>query len=180
MRIARALLRGLVVALLCSAFGAANAAAPAKPDLSRVASLIAAHVNDYRRSEGRQDVAQDARLRDAARQLAEFMAKTGKFDHRADGKQPWDRAQQHGYQYCLISENIAYEYNSKGFGTAELARKLFDGWKGSPGHRKNMGAIGPGHRHRDRARRHGPLLRGANVRPAAWEVLARPVRASRA
>jgi uncharacterized protein YkwD len=136
MRIARALRRGLVIALLCSAL--ADAAEPAKPDLARVAHLIVAHANDYRRGEGRGEVTQNTKLNDAARQLAEFMARTGKFAHDADGKRPWDRALQHGYQYCLISENIAYQYSSKGFSTAELAEKLFAGWKSSPGHRKNM------------------------------------------
>jgi uncharacterized protein YkwD len=117
---------------------AAAAAQTAMSDLARVASLVVAQVNDYRRSEGRQVVAQDAKLTEAARQLAEFMARTGKFDHAADGRQPWDRALQNGYQFCLISENIAYQYSSQSFNEAELARKLFEGWKGSPGHQKNM------------------------------------------
>jgi uncharacterized protein YkwD len=117
---------------------ATAAEAAAQTELARVASLIVAYENEYRRSQGRQDVARDAKLTEAARQFAEFMAKTGKFDHQADGRLPWDRALQNGYHYCLISENIAYRYSSQGFSEAELARQFFEGWKGSPGHNRNM------------------------------------------
>jgi hypothetical protein len=37
-----------------------------------------------------------------------------------------------------MAENIAWESKSGGFTTSELARALVDGWKKSPGHRKNM------------------------------------------
>jgi uncharacterized protein YkwD len=112
-----------------------SAADAAKSDLAQVASLVVASVNEYRRSQGLQEVAQNAKLTEAARQLAEFMARTGTFAHDADGRQPWDRAVQNGYQYCVISENIAYLSGST---NAELAGKLFEGWKASPGHRQNM------------------------------------------
>jgi uncharacterized protein YkwD len=114
---------------------AATAPDPAKSDLAQVASLVVASVNDYRRSQGLQAVAPDAKLAEAARQLAEYMARTGTFAHDADGRQPWDRAVQNGYQYCVISENIAYLYGST---NAEVASRLFEGWKASPGHRQNM------------------------------------------
>jgi uncharacterized protein YkwD len=72
------------------------------------------------------------------RDFVDFMARTDRYGHEADGKQPADRARGHGYDYCLVSENIAYQYNSAGFRTAALARDFVEGWKHSPQHRKNM------------------------------------------
>jgi len=66
------------------------------------------------------------------------MARTDRYGHAADGSQPADRARARGYDYCLISENIAYQYSSEDFATADLARRNFEGWKDSPGHRRNM------------------------------------------
>lgn len=36
------------------------------------------------------------------------MAKTGKYGHAADGRKPAERAAAHGYEYCIVRENIAY------------------------------------------------------------------------
>lgn len=38
----------------------------------------------------------------------------------------------------MVSENIAYQYSSAGLTTDELAEALFEGWKQSAEHRKNM------------------------------------------
>ena len=75
---------------------------------------------------------------ETARDFAAFLARTDLFDHTADGRHPEDRAKSHGYDYCLVSENIGYEFRSAGFATGELARALVDGWRRSPPHRKNM------------------------------------------
>ena len=56
----------------------------------------------------------------------------------ADGSRPADRAKKHGYDYCIVLENIAYHYSSAGFSAEELGNKATRGWKQSPGHRKNM------------------------------------------
>jgi len=77
-------------------------------------------------------------LTEAAQYFADYLARTSKFSHTADGQQPSDRAKKHGYDYCIVLENIAYEYNSSGFSTEDLARRFVEGWKNSPGHRKNM------------------------------------------
>jgi hypothetical protein len=66
------------------------------------------------------------------------MARTNRFGHEADGKTPAQRAQEHGYAYCIVLENIATLYSSWGFGTQELAERVVRGWKQSPGHRENM------------------------------------------
>jgi hypothetical protein len=77
------------------------------------------------------------------------LARTNKFSHTADGRQPWERTVAQGYQDCIIAENIAWEFNSAGFTTRGLADALVEGWKKSPHHRKNMldpdvGEIGVG------------------------------------
>ena len=53
---------------------------------------------------------------------AAYMAKSGKFDHDADGRQPAQRIAAKGYRYCMVAENIAYEFSSRGFASSELAQ----------------------------------------------------------
>lgn len=66
------------------------------------------------------------------------MAKTDQYGHAADGSEPAQRAQNFGYNYCAVAENIAYQFKSTGFSTQDLAQRFFEGWRNSPGHRKNM------------------------------------------
>lgn len=128
------LLGSLLAALLLPV----NAEGQAKPDLSLVEALVIEGTNDFRRKEHRPQLERDDRLEKAARDFAAFMARTGEFSHEAGGSTPSERARGHSYDFCLISENIAYQYSSAGFQTSDLARKLIEGWKSSPGHRKNM------------------------------------------
>jgi uncharacterized protein YkwD len=104
----------------------------------QVADLVVQQTNEFRHSEHLQNVRPNPKLAQAAQYFANFMAKTDKYGHRADGKRPTDRAEKYGYEYCLISENIAYVYSSNPFSTAELAERFVTGWKNSAGHRKNM------------------------------------------
>ncbi len=108
------------------------------PDLSEVAKRIIRQTNDFRVGEKVSTVEVNAKLEETAQYFADFMARTNKYGHTADGKRPGERAKKHGYDYCLVSENIAYEYNSAGFTPTALAKGFFEGWKHSPGHRKNM------------------------------------------
>lgn len=109
-----------------------------KPDLARAATQVVEKTNAFRKEQGRSPVAVNDRLAKTAADFARYMARTDRYGHAADGKQPADRAAAHGYEYCIVLENIAYQYNSAGFATEALARGLFEGWKTSPGHRKNM------------------------------------------
>jgi uncharacterized protein YkwD len=77
-------------------------------------------------------------LEKAARDFALYMARTGEFDHDAGGTTPASRVKAAGYDYCRVAENIARHYSSRGFTTPGLAGELVEGWKNSPGHRKNM------------------------------------------
>jgi uncharacterized protein YkwD len=108
------------------------------PGLAQVVEQIVGQTNDFRKHQGRGEVKENAKLAETARYFADFMAGTDKYGHTADGKEPSDRAKKYGYEYCLIAENIAYQYSSAGFSTNQLAKGFFEGWKKSPGHRKNM------------------------------------------
>jgi uncharacterized protein YkwD len=114
------------------------AAAQDRADPARVDELVVQQTNDFRRSEGRPPLERDDGLGRIAREFVSFIARTGKYSHEADGSTPSGRARRGGYDFCLISENLAYQYNSTGFTTRELAKKLVEGWKNSAGHRKNM------------------------------------------
>lgn len=108
------------------------------PDLAKVAELITAKTNELRKKEGRLPVKANDKLVATVQYFAGYMARTTEYSHTADGKRPSQRAKEHGYDYCIVAENIAYAYDSRGFTTEQLAEKLFEGWKHSPEHRKNM------------------------------------------
>lgn len=109
-----------------------------KPDLAAAVKLVIDRTNAFRKAEGKSPVAPDDKLTAAAKYFAEYMAKTDRYGHTADDARPADRATKHGYEYCIVLENIAYQYNSRGFTAQELGGRFVNGWKESPGHRKNM------------------------------------------
>ena len=127
-------MRRFIVALIF----VAGPAAARVPDIAALESMVVESTNRFRAEEGRAAVAPERHLEAAAREFAAFMARTDRYGHTADGREPADRAKAHGYDYCLVSENISYQYSSLGFRTGELATRLVDGWKKSPGHRRNM------------------------------------------
>jgi uncharacterized protein YkwD len=108
------------------------------PDLPRVEPLIVDGTNAFRKQQGRDLLRSNPKLAQAARAYAQYLARTDKFSHTADGKEPWERTGAQGYRHCLLSENIAWEKNAAGFTTPGLARALVEGWKKSSHHRKNM------------------------------------------
>jgi uncharacterized protein YkwD len=109
-----------------------------RPDLTRAANLIVAKSNQFRQEQGLELVEVNAKLAEAASYFADYMAATDKYSHTADGKTPSQRAKEHDYDYCLVSENIAYLSSSAGLSSEELAEKMVEGWKKSPEHRANM------------------------------------------
>ena len=130
--------RGRVHAGIIGALLFAAATCHAAPDLARAEDLIEEATNEFRVENGLRRLAPDAKLARAARGFAEFMARTDEYGHTADGSTPMDRAKRAGYQYCLVSENISFQFTSAEFQTADLARRYVEGWKNSPGHRANM------------------------------------------
>ena len=95
-------------------------------------------VNELRAERGLKPLEREARLDAAADYFAGYLAATDKLDHLADGNTPATRVRQRGYGYCAIAENIAYEYDSRGYTPERLARNFVDGWRNSPTHRANM------------------------------------------
>jgi uncharacterized protein YkwD len=107
-------------------------------NLAGAKEAILSSTNALRRQQGRPELKLNQQLANTAQSFAEYMAQTDKYSHTADGKEPWERAAQHGYAYCIILENIAYDYSPEGFRTKDLAQSLMKGWKNSPPHRKNL------------------------------------------
>lgn len=108
------------------------------PDLPKVEAAIIELTNTFRQEQGLAVVRSNAVLRRAAEEFAKHLARTGTFSHTADGRQPAQRAKAAGYDYCLVAENLASNLDSRGFETRQLARDAVEGWKNSPGHRKNL------------------------------------------
>jgi uncharacterized protein YkwD len=109
-----------------------------RPDLAAAAKLIVSQTNALRKKEGLGSVTTAAKLVDTAKYFADYMARNDEYGHEADGNTLGDRVKRHGYEYCLVSENIAYSFNSGGFDTEPLAEQFATGWEKSPPHRKNM------------------------------------------
>ena len=108
------------------------------PDLKQTAEQIFVRTNRFRTQQGRSALKVNERLARAAQDFADYLARTDTFSHTADGKSPSQRVAEQGYRYCLVAENIAWEYNSAGFTGSGLARSFVTGWRHSPEHRRNM------------------------------------------
>ena len=113
-------------------------AAPQRPDLARAEDIVVEGTNRFRQAQALKGLRTNPELEKAARAFAEYMARTGEFDHDAGGTTPAGRVKAAGYDYCQVAENIARHYSTRGFATADLAHRLVEGWKSSPPHRKNM------------------------------------------
>lgn len=107
-------------------------------DLGRVPPIIVERTNAVRRQEGRSAVRVDDKLTATAQEFADHMARTDRLAHDADGNTPSGRATAHGYDYCLIFENIADESTALPATTDEIAEQFVKGWMASPGHRQNI------------------------------------------
>lgn len=109
-----------------------------KADLQRAAELIERLTNDFRAKHGREPVKSNDTLEQTAADFAEYMAHTGRYGHYATGEAPSERVKEHGYEYCISAENIAYDFRTAGFSTGKLAESIVKGWEDSPEHRENM------------------------------------------
>src|SRR5438093_8390140 len=116
----------------CTALDAAAA------ELAEAAKRILEQTNEFRAAQSVEPVATSRELAAAADAFARFIAQSANLSHTADGRQPAERASAQGYDPCIVSENIAYLYRSAGYDAPALAEEMVEGWKKSPGHRKNM------------------------------------------
>lgn len=95
-----------------------------------VAKLLALH-NAERAKAGAKPLRLNAKLCAAAQKFADYMTRTGKFSHTADGRRPSQRIAAEGYRFKAAGENIGYSSH----GTAE---SVTQGWMNSPPHRGNI------------------------------------------
>jgi len=109
-----------------------------KADTAKAARQIIEQTNAFRKDERRAAVTVSKELTAAAEAFARYMAEKDRYGHTADGRRPSDRAKKQGYEYCIVLENIAYQYSSLDFETEDLAKRFVRGWEKSPGHRRNM------------------------------------------
>jgi uncharacterized protein YkwD len=109
-----------------------------RPVLEQVEKLIVEQTNSFRKEHDLPPLKTDDLLHQTASGFADYMARTDRYGHQADGRTPAQRAQQKEYPLCLIAENIAYAFATEGFETKELASNTVDGWIDSPPHRRNM------------------------------------------
>lgn len=108
------------------------------PDIPKVEAAIIEQTNAFRASSKLNAVAAQPQLTKAARDFAQFLAASTRFSHEADGRRPVDRIKAAGYQPCTSAENLAMFADTRGFETLKLATMMVEGWKSSPGHRKNL------------------------------------------
>lgn len=108
------------------------------PDIAKVETAIVEMTNTFRRENRLGEVRVNPKLTEAARSYASYLARSGSFSHSADGRSPAERTRVTGYQFCLVAENLSLNLDSRGFETHRLAADAIDGWKRSPGHRRNM------------------------------------------
>ena len=113
--------------------------APAGATLSGVERKVIASTNAYRRQHALPALALDARLIRIAQGHARNMARQDKFGdtdnngHLLDGRSMEQRIRAGGYRFARAAENVGYHLNR-----GEPAAAMMEGWKRSPGHRRNM------------------------------------------
>lgn len=108
------------------------------PDLPKTEIAVIEMTNAFRAENRLGAVKINPELSRAAKAYAAFLAKSGKFAHEADGRQPSDRTEAAGYRHCIVAENLALNQHSLGFQTRDLASRAVEGWKNSPSHRAAM------------------------------------------
>ena len=106
--------------------------------IATVQQAIIDQTNGFRKSNQLEFVQRDKHLMQAAKNFAEFMARTGKYGHRANGMTPAERAEAAGYDYCVVRENIASRTNTGDVTADSLTEVFVEGWLDSPPHRENM------------------------------------------
>lgn len=109
-----------------------------RPAFAVVEEQVVERTNSTRIASGSGAVRANSRLTHAARSFAEFMARTGRFAHHADGRNVLVRAQRAGYEPRVICENLYTCTVPGGMTSEELAAATIDGWMHSEGHRKSL------------------------------------------
>src|SRR5262245_66468796 len=91
------------------------------PDLPQTEIAIVEMTNAFRKEQRLGALKPNAALTAAARAFADYLGRTGKFAHEADGREPHQRAEAQGYRYCLVAANLAFNLDRSGFEERQLA-----------------------------------------------------------
>ncbi len=98
--------------------------------LSKAEKRLLELTNAERKKENLEPLVPSPLLFKVARAHSANMARQEKMSHELDGKNPYMRLKEAGYQYRRAGENVAY-------GDVDLD-EVMKGWMASPGHRKNI------------------------------------------
>ncbi|MCH8239981.1 MAG: CAP domain-containing protein [Proteobacteria bacterium] len=125
----------LVLALAACAESHSNKSVPepriAVSQVTLAPESAQAMINEYRADHGLKPVSLAEKLTSAATAHARDMARQDRISHRgSDGSDPWARVRQTGYAALLAAENAAAGQRS--------FAEVLQGWKGSPGHNRNL------------------------------------------
>jgi uncharacterized protein YkwD len=118
---------------------AARPPAPASVTVNGYEQKVMAATNAFRKDNGRAALKASVRLIQIAQAHAANMARQDKYGdsdkngHILDGKNVEYRIKAAGYAYGRIAENVGYQLNRP-----DTVASMMDGWKTSPGHRRNM------------------------------------------
>lgn len=92
---------------------------------------LVARINRHRRALGCPALRWDDRLASVALEHSEDMARRRFFSHtNPDGRDPFARLRRAGVRYRAAAENLASGQTT--------GAETFEGWMGSPGHRRNL------------------------------------------
>ncbi|MBS0243513.1 MAG: CAP domain-containing protein, partial [Proteobacteria bacterium] len=97
------------------------------PDLAKTETAIVERTNTFRQAQGLAPVTRNPVLTAVAREFARYLAKSGRFAHEADGRQPAERVASAGYAYCSVAENLASNQSSGGFSVTSLSTDVVEG-----------------------------------------------------
>ena len=99
-------------------------------DLPTTEIAIIEATNTFRAKHNLSALRLNAQLAAAARAYAKSLSARGDLTHTANNTTPATRAQAAGYSYCLIAENLASIYDSRGFTPRRYAKLALQGSEG--------------------------------------------------
>ncbi len=109
------------------------------PDLPKVEQHIVEMTNQVRHEQKLSDPeAQRHAGESGARLCRDAWHEAASFPTPPMAATPAQRAENAGYKFCDIAENLAMDRDSKGFDTGDLAIQAIAGWMNSPPHRANI------------------------------------------
>ena len=112
---------------------------PLQHPFDEAETLILERTNAFRTERERDSLTRDPKLDLTAQWFANFMAEHSQYGHQADGREPAERIEAHGYDFCAVGENIAWvQQGLQEIAAEDLGHELFTGWRDSPPHRENI------------------------------------------